>query len=59
MGTHYHIWLYRHDLDGAIRAMERDDKALLPWRKAKYALSDGRQHWNASQVLQCVDGAFC
>jgi hypothetical protein len=59
MGTHYHIWLYRRDLDGTIRAMKRDDTVFPTRRKANYALSDGRQYRNASQVLQCVDGAFC
>ena len=59
MGIHYHIWLYRRDPDGTIRAMERDDTVFPTRRKANYALSDGRQYWNAGQVLQCVDGAFC
>ena len=59
MGTHYHIWFYRRALDGTIRSMERDEWVYTTRRKANYALSDGRQFWNAGQVLQCVDGAFC
>ena len=59
MDTHYHIWLYRRAWDGTIRCMERDDVAYPTRRKANYALSDGRMYWNAGQVLQCVDGAFC
>ena len=57
--THYHIWLYHRAPDGTIRSMERNDTVFPTRRKANYALSDGRQYWNAGQVLQCVDGAFC
>ena len=59
MDTHYHIWLYLRAEDGTIRSMERDDVVYPTRRKANYALSDGRMYWNAGQVLQCVDGAFC
>ena len=59
MDTHYHIWLYRRAEDGTIRSMERDDVVYPTRRRANYALSDGRMYWNAGQVLQCVDGAFC
>ena len=59
MDTHYHIWLYRRAEDGTIRSMERDDVVYPTMRRANYALSDGRMYWNAGQVLQCVDGAFC
>ena len=59
MDTHYHIWLYRRAGDGTIRSMERDDVVYSTRRRANYALSDGRMYWNAGQVLQCVDGAFC
>ena len=59
MDTHYHIWRYRRAQDGTIRSMERDEELYPTRRRANYALSDGRQYWNAGQVLQCVDGAFC
>ena len=59
MDTHYHIWLYLRAEDGTIRSMERDDVVYPTRRRANYALSDGRMYWNAGQVLQCVDGAFC
>ena len=59
MDTHYHIWLYRRAGDGTIRSMERDDVVYPTRRRANYALSDGRMYWNAGQVLQCVNGAFC
>ena len=59
MDTHYHIWYYRLSQDGTIRSMEGDDTVFPTRRKANYALSYRRQYWNAGQVLQCVDGAFC
>ena len=59
METHYHFWLYRRAEYGTIRSMERDDVVYPSRRRANYALSDGRMYWNAGQVLQCVDGAFC
>ena len=59
MDTHYHIWYYRRAPDGTIGSMERDHTTYPTRRKANYALSDGRKYWNAGQVLQCVDGAFC
>ena len=39
--------------------MERDEEVYPTRCRANYALSYGRQYWNAGQVLQCVDGAFC
>ena len=59
MDIHYHIWLYRRAGAGTIRSMERDDVVYSTRRRANYARSDGCMYWNAGQVLQCVDGAFC
>ena len=59
MDTHYHIWRYVRDEDRTIRSMERDGQVYPKRRQANYALTDGRQYWNAGQVLQCVDGNFC
>ena len=59
MDTHHHIWLHRRAADGTIRSTERDEVVYPTRRRANYALSDGRMYWNAGQVLQCVDGAFC
>ena len=58
METHHHIWFYRRDEDGTICSVERYDNAYSTRRMADYALSDRWEYRTASQVLQCVDGAF-
>ena len=58
--VHFHIWLYIRDPHGVIRSMVRDENRFDKRRKDNYTLEMFRREQSlASQVIQCVDGAFC